>query len=108
MPARLKWLAIAFMLLAAPIASATGRQRARDEHGRAFLALLDEPLTQDLLYDLLGRLPTEFTHVIIDACHAGGVVGVRGSGFFANEADTRTAPATAAEIEPLLATSPLE
>ena len=80
---------------------------ARDDRGRAFLALLDEPLTQDMLYDLLGRLPTDFTHVIVDACHAGGVVGVRGSGFFASEADTRAAPATAAEIEPLLQTTPL-
>jgi hypothetical protein len=81
---------------------------ARDGHGDAFLALLDAPLTQSVLYDLIGGLPTEFTHIIVDACHAGGVVGVRGgSGFFATEADTRTAPTTAADIEPILQATPL-
>ena len=83
---------------------------ARDEHGQAFLALLDAPLTQDVLYELLGSLPTEVTHVIVDACHAGGVVGVRGGGsgdFFANEADTRAAPTSTAEVEPILEATPL-
>src|SRR4051812_1715185 len=62
---------------------------ARDDHGGAFLALLDAPLTQDVLYELVGGLPTEFTHLIVDACNAGGVVGVRGgSKFFASEANT--------------------
>lgn len=81
---------------------------ARDDHGGAFLALLDAPLTQDVLYDLIGNLPTEFTHLIVDACNAGGVVGVRGgSGFFATEGNTQTAPTTAAEVEPILQTTPL-
>ncbi|MEO6775039.1 MAG: caspase family protein [Kofleriaceae bacterium] len=81
---------------------------ARDDHGGAFLALLDEPLTQDVLYDLIGGLPTEFTHVIVDACNAGGVVGVRGgTGFFTNEGNTQTAPTTAADVEPILEATPL-
>jgi len=81
---------------------------ARDDHGGAFLALLDAPLTQDVLYDLIGNLPTEFTHLIVDACNAGGVVGVRGgSGFFAAEANAQTAPTTAAEVTPILEATPL-
>jgi hypothetical protein len=81
---------------------------ARDDHGGAFLALLDAPLTQDVLYDLVGNLPTEFTHLIVDACNAGGVVGVRGgSTFFAAEGNTQTAPTTAAEVEPILQATPL-
>jgi hypothetical protein len=81
---------------------------ARDENGQAFLALLDAPLTQDMLYELLGRLPTELTHVIVDACHAGGVVGVRGDGgFFASEADTHSAATTPADIAPILEAGPL-
>ncbi|CAN5167565.1 hypothetical protein BH11MYX1_BH11MYX1_35240 [soil metagenome] len=81
---------------------------ARDDHGGAFLALLDGPLTQDLLYSLIGGLPTEFTHVIVDACNAGGVVGVRGgTGFFASESDTHTATLTPAEVEPILQATPL-
>ena len=80
----------------------------RDDHGGAFLALLDGPLTQDVLYALIGGLPTEFTHLIVDACNAGGVVGVRGgNGFFAQEGDTRTAPTTPAEVEPILQATPL-
>lgn len=81
---------------------------ARDDHGGAFLALLDGPLTQDVLYDLIGGLPTQYTHLIVDACNAGGVVGVRGgTGFFAAESDTRAAPATPAEVEPILEATPL-
>jgi hypothetical protein len=81
---------------------------ARDDHGGAFLALLDAPLTQDALYELIGGLPTEFTHLIVDACNAGGVVGVRGgSSFFATEGDTHTVPTTAADVEPILQATPL-
>jgi hypothetical protein len=80
----------------------------RDDHGGAFLALLDAPLTQDVLYTLIGGLPTEFTHLIVDACNAGGVVGVRGgNAFFANENNTQTAPTTPAEVEPILQATPL-
>ena len=81
---------------------------ARDDHGGAFLAMLDGPLTQDLLYELIGGLPTEFTHLIVDACNAGGVVGVRGgTGFFAAEGNTHAAPTTPAEVEPILQATPL-
>ena len=81
---------------------------ARDDHGGAFLALLDGPLTQDVLYDLIGGLPTQFTHMIVDACNAGGVVGVRGgNAFFATEGNTQTAPTTAADVEPILQATPL-
>jgi hypothetical protein len=80
---------------------------ARDEQGGAFLALVDGALTQQKLYDdVLARLPTVFTHLIVDACNAGGVVGVRG-GFFDREANTQSAPATADDIKPILEATPL-
>ncbi len=81
---------------------------ARDAHGEPFLAMLDGALTQKRLYDgVLGRMPTAFTHLIVDACHAGGVVGVRGGGMFGREADTHAAPVAPAEIEPILEATPL-
>jgi hypothetical protein len=80
---------------------------ARDDRGEAFLALIDGALTQRRLYDdVLARMPTVFTHLIIDACNAGGIVGVRGR-FFDREANTRSAPATAADITPILEATPL-
>lgn len=80
---------------------------AHDEHGEPFLALLDGALTQKTLYDdVLARMPTTFTHVIVDACHAGGVVGVRGD-FFAHETDAHVVPVTPAEVEPILESTPL-
>lgn len=80
---------------------------ARDDRGEAFLALIDGALTQQKLYDdVLARLPTAFTHLIVDACNAGGVVGVRG-GFFDREANTQSAQATAADIQPILEATPL-
>ncbi|MDB4960523.1 MAG: peptidase caspase catalytic subunit p20 [Myxococcales bacterium] len=81
---------------------------ARDDRGHAFLALLDGALTQTTLYeDVLARMPTTFTHLIVDACHAGGVVGVRGGGFFAREADATSTPTISAEVEPILQATPL-
>jgi hypothetical protein len=80
---------------------------ARDDRGGAFLALLDGALTQQKLYDdVLARMPTAFTHLIVDACNAGGVVGVRG-GFFDNESNTRSAAVTADEVKPILEATPL-
>jgi hypothetical protein len=80
---------------------------ARDDHGEPFLAMLDGALTQQKLYDgVLGRMPTTYTHLIVDACNAGGVVGVRG-GFFAHETDARAVPVTPAEVEPILQATPL-
>ncbi len=68
------------------------------EGGDAFLALTDGRLTQRILFDeLIASLPTPRTHVIIDACHAAGVVGTRGGTFFAAEATGETAPVTEAE-----------
>ncbi|NVB81733.1 MAG: caspase family protein [Kofleriaceae bacterium] len=80
---------------------------ARDDHGDAFLALVDGALTQQKLYDdVLARMPTAFTHLIVDACNAGGVVGVRG-GFFDREANTQSAPTTADDVKPILEATPL-
>jgi hypothetical protein len=80
---------------------------ARDEHGEPFLALADGALTQKKLYDdVLGKLPTAATHLIVDACNAGGVVGVRG-GFFDKEANTQAAATTADDVKPILEDTPL-
>lgn len=80
---------------------------ARDSHGAPFLVLADGALTQQKLYDdVLARMPTVFTHLIVDACNAGGVVGVRG-GFFDREANTQAAPATAEDVQPILEDTPL-
>lgn len=68
------------------------------EGGDAFLALDDGRLTQRILFDeLIGSLPTPRTHVIIDACHAAGVVGARGGPFFGTETTGTTAPLSEAE-----------
>lgn len=45
----------------------------------AFLAMLDGQLTRERLYsDVIGRVPAAYVHLIVDACNAGAVVGVRG------------------------------
>ena len=50
-----------------------------DATSGAFLAMLDGALTRERLYDdVVGRLPAAYVHVIVDACNAGAVVGVRG------------------------------
>ena len=80
---------------------------ARDERGQPFLALLDGALTQKTLYDdILARMPTTITHLIVDACNAGGVVGVRG-GFFDKEANTQAVQTSADQVEPILQATPL-
>jgi hypothetical protein len=67
---------------------------ARDRSGAAYFALLDGELTQAILYgDILDKLEADYSHVIVDACHAGGVVGIRGD-FFANETNGQTTPVT--------------
>jgi hypothetical protein len=44
----------------------------------ASLAMLDGPLTREILYDeILARLPARYVHVIVDACHAEAVVRTR-------------------------------
>ncbi len=48
-----------------------------DESGAPFLSLLDGPLTRDVLFDeLLAGLPADRVHLIIDACHAAGVLSL--------------------------------
>jgi hypothetical protein len=51
-----------------------------NELGRAYLTLVDGRLDQTALYEqVVDRLGADFVHLIIDACHAGGVVGSRGA-----------------------------
>jgi hypothetical protein len=68
------------------------------ESGDAFLALADGRLTQRILFDeLIGSLPTPRTHLIVDACHAAGVVGARGGKLFGSETTGATAEVSASE-----------
>jgi hypothetical protein len=77
---------------------------ARDRSGAAFLALVDGALTQDVLYDeVIARLPSVYSHLLIDACHAGGVVGVRGD-LFAREVEGHTTSVGPDDLLPLLET----
>jgi len=47
--------------------------------GSGFLAMLDGRLTRERFYrDLLANIPTYLTHLVIDACYAGALVGTRG------------------------------
>ena len=70
---------------------------ALDEAGAPFLSLLDGPLTRDLLFDeILTSLDADRVHLIIDACHAAGVVGIRG-GRFGKEIDGSTSAVTEAD-----------
>lgn len=75
---------------------------ARDKSGAAFLAMMDGSLTQDILFDeIIAELPSLYSHLMIDACNAGGVVGVRG-GFFDKELEGQTAPVTPSDVLPIL------
>jgi Caspase domain len=79
----------------------------RDAKNEPYLALLDGALTQRALYEtVLARMPAVLVHVIVDACHAGGVVGVRG-GFFGKEATAKTEPTKPADVEALIDATPL-
>jgi hypothetical protein len=80
----------------------------RGDDGGAALALLDGGVTRELLADrILAALPAAYVHLIIDACHANAVVGVRGDDYFAREVDATTAPVAPAELGPLVASSTL-
>lgn len=47
--------------------------------GEPYLTLLDERLTRRALFEeIVDRLPAERVHLLVDACNAGAVVGVRG------------------------------
>ena len=71
---------------------------ARAADGTPFLALLDGGLTETVLYDeLLPSLAAEYVHILVDACNAAAVVGVRG-GLFGREIDARTTPLGPAEL----------
>jgi hypothetical protein len=49
------------------------------ESGRAYLTLADGQLDQDRLYGgVVERLEADYVHLLVDACHAAGVVGSRG------------------------------
>ena len=72
---------------------------ALDETGAPFLALLDASLTRDLLFDeILAELSADRVHLIIDACHAAGVVGIRG-GRFGTEIEGTTSEVTVQDEE---------
>lgn len=49
------------------------------EDGHAFLTLLDRDMDQAALYStVIDALDADFIHLLIDACHASGVIGSRG------------------------------
>jgi caspase domain-containing protein len=71
---------------------------ARGDAGEAFLALMDARLTQDVLYQqVLAPLPASYQHVIVDACHAAAVVGIRGGGF-EHELEATSTPVSPSEL----------
>lgn len=77
---------------------------ARSASGEAFLALTEGELTEGVLFDeILRDLPASYSHVVVDACNASGVVGVRG--LFGREID---ATAVAIRGEEIAGTSRLE
>ncbi|MBI5543732.1 MAG: caspase family protein [Deltaproteobacteria bacterium] len=51
-----------------------------DESGRASLTLIDGRLDQKSLYaEVVDALRADYVHLVVDACHAAGVVGRRGA-----------------------------
>jgi hypothetical protein len=51
-----------------------------DAQGKAYLTLVDGQLDQQRLYaEVVDRFGADYVHLIVDACHAGGVVGSRGA-----------------------------
>jgi hypothetical protein len=74
-----------------------------NERGPPMLSMLDGGLTQAFLYEqILAQLPATYAHLIVDACHAGAVVGVRGGETFRQELDARVEPLPAADARALL------
>src|SRR6185436_15697538 len=51
--------------------------------------------------EILAQLPAVYSHVLIDACHAGGVVGVRGD-LFDDEVSAHATPVSPDDVAPLL------
>ncbi|HEY4059038.1 MAG TPA: caspase family protein [Kofleriaceae bacterium] len=73
------------------------------DDGTAYLALEDGRLTQQALYEsVIDALPAYEVHLIVDACHAGGVVGVRGPVAFGRDATAKAEPVEAGDALPFL------
>jgi hypothetical protein len=69
------------------------------DKGRARLPLLDKQISKRFLADqFVEPLPTEYTHFMIDACHAAGIVGGRGD-IFQNEASAETKSLSDSDID---------
>lgn len=74
---------------------------AKTEQGDYYLALADGELTRTVLYDqILEPLKQAEVHLIIDSCHAGGVVGVRGA--FDHELEAKPIELDSADKDALL------
>lgn len=74
---------------------------AKTEEGDYYLSLLDAELTRAVLYDqILEPLKAAEVHLLIDSCHAGGVVGVRGA--FDHELEAKPVALAPADKEALL------
>jgi len=74
---------------------------AMTDQGEYYLSLLDSPLTRAVLYDeVLEPLKQAEVHLVIDSCHAGGVVGVRGA--FDHELEAKPVALGQAEKDALL------
>lgn len=77
------------------------------EDGEPFLALADANLTRTELYErILPSLVDYQVHLIIDACHAGATIGVRGA--FDLEANATTVSLDASEAQSLTPARSLE
>jgi hypothetical protein len=77
------------------------------DDGKAFLVLRDRGLSREELYqNVVAQLPTTYTHLFVDACHAGAVVGARG--MFSHELDATHAPVSDAEAKAASDTDPRE
>jgi hypothetical protein len=71
------------------------------EQGEYFLSFTDGPLTRNVLYDeVLEPLKRAEVHLLIDSCHAGGVVGARGA--FDHELNATSVPLPEADKEALI------
>lgn len=77
-----------------------------DDQHRAQLSFLDQGLTKEGLLQRLAELQTRYIHLIIDACYAGAVVGVRGA--FDNELTGHQVDVTAADVSRLVDRSSLQ
>jgi hypothetical protein len=75
----------------------SGHGAVRDS-GEAVLALLDTSLTRTMLFDdILEPIDADTVHLVLDACHAAGVVGVRGRKSFERELDANSSEVSRAQ-----------